>query len=218
MPTTNDNNLLHWLNIDWVRQHSTLANDLGLPLVNRFACFLNAPKYSEQDPEMFKHNEWLEMQVMSADVPNIGIEAVEQELNGTRRFYFKGRNDDDLGITFMESPSLTLRRFFYNWMQLAIDISEKNGVKRKYMDKYMPSPSEFLIFPLDYKGQASYCDRFINVIPYDISGISYNYAEAGEVIKTTVKFKYMYHHITPLNNSDPYHKAVHETMTPNIIK
>lgn len=208
-------NLLHWLSVDWAKNHSTLNNGLGIPLANRFACFLNAPKPNEdtKDAELFQHNGWLEMQVISADVPNFSIEPVEQELNGTRRFYFKGRADADLGITFLESPSLVMRRFFYNWMQMAIDISSQDGVYRQYMEDYMPTPSEFILFPLDFSGRATYCDRFINVFPYDISGISYNFAEAGEVVKTTVKFKYMYHYMTPLNNSESYHIASKKSTT-----
>lgn len=211
MPDSQNNNLLHWLNVDWVREHSTISNGLGIPLINRFACFLNAPRKGGVDKELFKHNGWLEMQVLSVDCPNFGIDPVEQELNGAKRFYFKGRDDADLGITFLESPSLLLRRFFYDWMQSAVTV-DSSGVRRGYMAEYMPTPSEFIMFPLDYKGQATYCDRFINVFPYDVSGISYNYAEAGEVIKTTVKFKYMYHHITKLNDSKSYHIATNENM------
>ena len=192
--------LLHFLNIDWIKHQSTLSDSQGLPFVNRWVCLLNAPKGGS-----FSSNGWLELQVLSADVPNFGINPEELELNGTRRMYFKNRNDSELGITFLETPDLLLRRFFYAWMQMAIDVSEGGGVLRHYMNQYMPNPSEFLIFPLDYAGNARYCDRFINIFPYDVSGIQYNYAQAGEIIKTTVKFKYMYHHLTELSSHDAYH-------------
>ena len=192
-------NLLHFLNVDWIKYQSTLSDSQGIPLINRWVCLLNAPKGGN-----FSKNGWLELQVLSADVPNFGINSEELELNGARRMYFKNRNDAELGITFLETPDLLLRRFFFAWMQLAVDI-DQHGTLRHYMEEYMPKPSEFLIFPLDYKGNATYCDRFINVFPYDISGISYNYAQAGEVIKTTVKFKYMFHYMTEIQNSDAYH-------------
>jgi hypothetical protein len=193
---------LHWLDADWIKENSTLSDGQGLPFTNRFVCLLNAPKTSE-----LKTNGWLELQVLSADVPNFNIEPTEIELNGARRFYFKGRGDGELGITFLDTPDLLLRRFFFAWMQRAISVDEVKGVSRGYMNEYMPNPSEFVIFPLDYKGNARYADRFTNVFPYDISGIQYNYAQAGEVIKTTVKFKYMYHYLTQIQDSVPYHLA-----------
>ena len=191
---------LHWLNSDWVKENSTIADNNGLPFTDRFVCLLNAPLAGG----LLKQNAWLELQVLAAEIPNIGIEPTELELNGAKRFFFKGRNDGELSITFLETPDLLLRRFFYTWLQLAVNVSD-NGVKRKYMKEYMPTPSEFVIFPLDFAGNGMYADRFVNVFPYDISGISYNYAQAGEVIKTTVKFKYMYHYITSIENSTPYH-------------
>lgn len=203
MANIQNNSLLHWLSVDWIKNNSTLADNKGIPLINRFICLLNAPVDKNKNG-IFSKNGWLELQVLSVDVPNFAINSVEQELNGVRRMYFKERGDGDLGITFLDTPDLLLRRFFYAWLQLAIDISEA-GVKRSYMNEYMPSPAEFLILPLDFAGIPRYGDRFINVFPVDISGIQYNYAEAGEVIKTTVKFKYMFHYLTPWDDSKSYH-------------
>lgn len=191
---------LHWLNADWIKENSSIGDNQGLPFTDRFVCLLNAPKGK------LRKNGWLELQVMSVELPSFNIDPAELELNGARRFYFTKRGDTELSITFLETPDLLLRRFFYTWMQLAIDASE-NGVKRGYMSDYMPSPSEFVIFPVDFKGTASYADRFVNVFPYDISSISYNFAQAGELLKTTVKFKYMYHYLTSIMDSTPYHDS-----------
>jgi hypothetical protein len=191
---------LHWLNADWIKENSSIGDNQGLPFTDRFVCLLNAPK-----GELSK-NGWLELQVMNVEVPSFNIDPTEIELNGARRFYFKSRGDSEMSITFLETPDLLLRRFFYAWMQKAIDISDK-GVKRGYMSEYMPIPSEFVIFPLNYKGTARYADRFVNVFPYDISGISFNYGQAGEILKTTVKFKYMFHYITSIMDSTPYHDS-----------
>lgn len=192
-------NYLNFIDIEYFKNYSTISDDHGIPLANRFVCLLNAPK-----SDKFKQNGWLELQVASAELPSISIDPTELELNGAKRFFFKGRTDADLSITFYETPDLLLRRFFFSWMQDAVKVTTE-GVVRHYMSEYMPSPSEFLLFPLNYKGDAYYCDRFINIFPYDISGVSYNYSRAGEIIQTTVKFKYMYHYITALNSSDNYH-------------
>ena len=215
---TDTTSYLHFLDVDWIKERSTLNDGFGLPFTNRFLTLLNAPTSGTQ----LKENGWLELQVLSVDVPNFNIEPTELELNGARRFYFKGRGDGELGITFLDTPNLLLRRFFLSWMKLAVDVSQvgdsKNGgVRRGYMNEYMPTPSEFLIFPLDFKGNAKYVDRFSNIFPYDISGISYNYAQAGEVIKTTVKFKYMYHDITPINDVKGTHLSEDATYNPNSI-
>jgi len=194
-------NFIQFINIEEFKTKSTISDHHGIPLSNRFVCLMNAPTNKTN----LKQNGWLEFQVASVELPNIGINPVELELNGARRFNFTNRTDSELSITFYETPDLLLKRFFYSWMQEALSVSEQNGVVRKYMSEYMPSPSEFLIFPLNYNGDAYYCDRFINIFPYDISGISYNYSRGGEIIQTTVKFKYMYHHMTEIQNSDQYH-------------
>lgn len=192
---------LNFIDIETFKVTSTISDNHGIPLANRFVCLLNAPGTKAA----FRRNGWLEFQVASVELPDITIDPTELELNGARRFFFKGRTDSDLSITFYETPDLLLRRFFFSWMQEAVQVEENTGVVRKYMEEYMPLPSEFLVFPLNYNGDAYYCDRFTNLVPYKVSGISYNYARAGEIIQTTVSFKYMYHYMTPIDKSDNYH-------------
>lgn len=191
---------LNFINIEEFKLKSTVNDNHGLPLANRFVCLLNAP-----NKDRFKNNGWLEFQVASVELPSITIDPVDVELNGARRFFFKGRTDADLSITFYETPDLLLRRFFFSWLQDAFKVDAVSGARRSYMSEYMPEPSEFLIFPLNFNGDAYYGDRFINAFPYDISGISYNYSRAGEVIQTTVKFKYTFHHITSITDATNYH-------------
>lgn len=185
-----DESYLQWLDINWVKENSSISNNLGLPFTDRFMCLLNIENDEGVTPG------WLALQALSIEVPSFGIEPVEHELNGARRIYFKGRTDSEMSITFLERPDLPLRRFFYNWMQRAIEVNHMTGVTRNYMETYI-CPN-FFIFPLDYIGKATYSDSFMNVVPYEISGISYNYSQAGEVLKTVVKFKYMYHYMTQL--------------------
>lgn len=189
----------NFINIETIKQQSSIADDIGIPTLNRFVCLLNAPP----DSKGFKNNGWLEYQAIEVVCPNFGLaEGQSVELNGVKRYYFMGRNDPDLEITFLETPDLLLRRFFYDWLQLAANVSA-NGVVRHYLEEY--SASEFLVFPLDFQGRGYIADKFINVFPYDISSVNYNYSRNNDVIKTTVKFKYMFHHMTKLHTSDNYH-------------
>lgn len=187
---------LDWLDINWVKENSSIGDNQGLPFTDRFVCLIN------NSPKSDKKSGWLQLQVLSVEVPNFSLESTEIELNGARRFTINKRSDGELGITFLDTPDLSLRRFFFNWIQKSVNISEK-GVVRQYMKDFI-SDAEIVIFPLDYKGTAKYADRFIKAFPYDISGISYNYGQSGELLKTTIKFKYMYHHITEIQSADPY--------------
>lgn len=178
---------LKTLHLTRIMESKVTNSDVGgIPFTNRFLFEINAPA-------SLGSNGFLEFQVISADIPNISIDPTELELNGAKRFVFKGRIDSDLGITFLDTPQLDVRRFFYRWLQMAITVSEGVGTKRSYMEDY--TASEFSVFQLDNRGNATWGDRFINIFPYDISNISFNYAQGGEVLKTTVKFKYMYHTI-----------------------
>lgn len=186
-------NWLNLLDIDYIKEHSYLAGKNGIPLINRFICLFAGDK-----------SNILAMQVLNVDVSNISLRPVELELNGTRRFYFNGRDDNDLGITFLDTPDLKIRSYFFGLLQQSCNVNMNTGVKRQYMKNVINSyGGDISVFPLDNKGTPTNGDKFINCLPYDVSGVSYNYAEAGEVIKTTVKFKFMYHHITKWDNTDP---------------
>jgi hypothetical protein len=188
-----------FIDIDIIKEQSSIADALGIPTLNRFVCLLNAPPGHAQ----FKNNGWLEFQVLDVTCPNFGLaEGSTVELNGIKRYYFMGRNDIDLEITFLETPDLLLRRFFYNWLQLAANVSSA-GVIRNYLEDYVAK--EFLIFPLDYKGRGYMADKFINVFPYEVGNLSYGYGKNNDVLKTTIKFKSMFHHMIKLNASDNYH-------------
>lgn len=194
-----------FLDIDLIKNQSSIADNLGIPTLNRFACLLNAPPgYA-----YFKNNGWLEFQVLDVNCPSIALQEGQSiELNGVKRYYFMGRNDSDLEITFLETPDLLLRRFFYNWINLAANVSSA-GVIRRYLNEY--TCKEIVIFPLDYAGRGYFADKFVNVFPYDISANTYSYGRAGDILKTTVKFKSMFHHMVKLQDSDNYHWATQIT-------
>lgn len=194
--------LKQFLDIDQFINNTTLSDNLGVPLVNRFVCLLNAPKFGGDSDK----NGWLEFQVLSVDCPGISIETNTMDLNGVQRFNFKGRSYDDLMITFMETSELTLRNFFFQWMNKAVNVTD-SGVKRSYLNDIVAS--NFVVAPLDFKGVVRRVDRFEKVFPIKIQDINYNYGTAGEMVKTTVTFKYMFHRIDNIDSSgrDKEHKS-----------
>lgn len=184
--------LRNMLDINEFKNRSTIYDNLGIPLSNRFACLLNAPKISK-----FKSNGWLEFQVLSVDCPGITLDTQKMELNGVNRYYFKGRSHDSLQISFLETSELTLRDFFYQWMQQAVNINLDGGVTRGYLEDIVAP--DFAIMPLDFSGVARRVDRFRKVFPTKIQDMNYNYGSAGEVIKTTVTFEYYFHSVETVN-------------------
>jgi len=200
----------NFLDIEDKKKSSTIYDNLGIPLTNRFACLLNAPKKVK-----FQGNGWLEFQVMSVDCPGIAIDTVQQELNGMNRYAFKSRQHDALSITFLETSELTLRDFFYQWMKDCYDVKSTGGVRRDYLQPNMAS--NFAIIPLDFIGKGRRVDRFRDVFPTKIQDINYNYAQAGDIVKTTVTFQYMWHGVETVNmDLDNSHTVVSRQNKPNI--
>ena len=200
-PTTYDYH--QFLDVDIIKTQSSIADNLGIPTLNRFVCLLNGPPTGSKYGRLLNDNGFLEFQVTKVDCPNIGIEpGSDLELNGVRRFWFKGRNDADLSISFLDTPDLLLRRFFYAWLQMAVEVSTA-GALRGYLEEYVAK--EFLVFPLDQYGHGHYSDKFTEIFPYDISSINYDYGRDNEIIETTVKFKFLFHYINKIQSSDNYH-------------
>ncbi|NCP97768.1 hypothetical protein GW796_05945 [archaeon] len=188
------------LDIEEFKNKSTIYDNLGIPLINRYACLLNAPNIYK-----FQENGWLEFQVISVDCPSINITTVDSELNGVNRYYFKNRSYDSLMITFLETSELTMRNFFYQWMQSALHIdTATGGITRNYLSDIVAS--NFAIMPLDFEGKARRVDRFRNVFPTKIQDINYNYSSFNEIIRCTVIFNYQFHNIETIDDTlDPTH-------------
>lgn len=190
----------NFLDIEKIKLESSISDNLGLPFVNRFACFLNGPARGHFP---LSDNGWLEFQVMDVQCSNFTLKSgADYELNGARRYFFQGRDDNDLEITFLETSDMLIRRYFYYWMNLAVNVYY-GGLTRGYMSEYVSE--EFVVVPLDFRGVGYFADKFLNVFPYDISSIPYSYSRNGDIIKTTVKFKFMYHHVMEIQKSDNYH-------------
>lgn len=194
LPTVDLNSII---SIEEFKNNSTVYDNLGIPLINRFACQLQAPQQYKSEKAG-----WLDFQVLSVDCPGISITTVDSELNGVNRFYFKNRSYDGLMITFLESSELTMRNFFFQWMQSALKIDPSTGgVVRNYLNDVVAP--EFRLIPLDFSGKGRRVDIFRDVFPTKIQDINYNYASYNEIVRCTVTFNYRFHSVETLSGDDP---------------
>ena len=105
--------------------------------------------------------------------------------------YMGERNDGDLSITFFDSPTLIMRRFFNTWMRAIYDPATK---RRNYPADVWSD--EFKIHPIMPNGEVSkYGDLFLRVIPVDIGDINYDIADDNSIHRTTVRFVYSVHDV-----------------------
>jgi hypothetical protein len=117
-----------------------------------------------------------------------------KEVDMIPRYYFENWDFADLSVSFLESADLTVRQYFFNWMNRALNIDTYN---RQYFDAV--KAASFKIYPLDNAGNAVVCDSFYDIVPYEVSTIEYDMAdEGGSVALTTVKFNYMKHKVEQL--------------------
>lgn len=189
-----------FLDIKYFFENSLIGYS-GLSSVNRFMCnfnkipldFINEAKVINMayPPSIDKT---LRLHVLDVTCPSINLsEGQNIELNGSKRFYFKERNDSDLKITFLDTPDLTVRTFFYSWIQAIANITTDKGVKRKYLNQYTAQSIELM--PLNHYSNPIQGDYFENVCPFNIDMLNYSY-ERHDIIKTSVEFKYMFHKIS----------------------
>lgn len=138
-------------------------------------------------------HETLLWNAMSVSCPGVDVEFGEGELNGIRRSYMKTRADSDLEISFLDTPDMTIRRFFESWISHGVYITgDGRNVRRRYITKLYGT---ITVAPLTAMGNTYYQDSFSLAFPYSINNIEYNMANDNEVHKTTVKFKYTIHRI-----------------------
>jgi hypothetical protein len=135
-----------------------------------------------------KTGDWLEWQVLNAYCPDITVETEAIEVNALPFYYLKSRTDQQLEIGFLDSSDLTVRAFFYDWINAGFDLITR---KRVYIDDI--SSEKMKIFPLDYKGRATRADVLYHVFPVAISSIDYDLQSENQFVKTSVKFIFRYH-------------------------
>jgi len=193
-------NVRHYLNIEQFIDNSVAGTGVGLLRPNKYMCLLNSPPSMSK----LKKNGWLEWNVISVECPNISVSTEFVEVNSWVHYYLKTREDSDLSITFHEDSTLTLRRFFYDWINEGFN--QKN-MSRRYIDDVCAT--EMKVVPLMFDGVGKYCDKFEMVFPYEINSLDYDLAAEDSVLKTTVKFKYRFHTVEAISASDYKHTATH---------
>lgn len=205
MAGKNPQDWLNFLDVDKFIENSALQDGNGLLRPNRFLCLLNAPKIP-----MLGDNGWLEWQVLSVSCPNIGLDTESMEVNSWPHYYLKTRNDTDFTITFLETAEMTVRTFFYSWMNYGFN--QMSG-RRSYIDDV--EAKEMKVIPLNWKGEGIKADCFYGVFPIDISGIEYDFGTDDTMLKTTVKFRFMFHTVEWTSSRDNYHDAAFNTNAKN---
>lgn len=193
--------LRHFLNINKFLENSVIGTktNAGILRQNKFMCLLHAPsKYMPQ----LKDNGWLEWNVLSVDCPNISVSTEFVEVNSHIHYYLKSREDSDLSITFIDDANLSLRNFFYTWINEGFNHKK---MARSYIDDCCAE--DMLVIPLSHDGIGKMCDKFEKVFPYEINSLDYDFASEDAYLKTTVKFKYRFHTVGPLPGSASQHIA-----------
>ena len=183
--------------------NSTLQDKYGILRQSRFVCLLNAPEKLAGQFKDLKGNGWLEWQVLAVSCPDVMISTQEMEINGWPRYYLETRRDADLSITFMESSNLIVRTFFYAWMNAGY-----NQIKmhRNYIEDV--EAKEMKIIPITHDNRGVRADVFRGVFPYQINNLDYNMESGEGILKTEVKFKYLFHTLENINSSEEDHEIL----------
>lgn len=214
--TSQFQNMAKYMDVHQFIEHSILndtntvggqaARSNGVLRLNRFVGVLSLINMKVGKGPLFNNNEisdggwgtdFLSWNIFKIDCPalRIGIEAKEVDMRP--RYYFKNWEYDDLSVSFLESSDLKMRHFFFEWMECALTA---RSYARSYYDDVM-SPW-FIIYPLNFRGQAERYEIFRELVPFDISSINYDVSDNGEqVMLTTVKFKYTSHEVLSLPRS-----------------
>jgi len=190
----------HFLDINKFLQNSVIgtATNTSVLRQNRFMCLLNSPPGMAE----LAKNGWLEWNVLSVDCPNISVSTEFVEVNSHIHYYLKSREDSDLSITFYEDANLSLRNFFYTWINKGFDHINMN---REYIDTVCAE--DMIVMPLNQEGKSKMCDRFLKVFPYEINSLDSDVSSEDAMLKTVVIFKYRFHTVGPLPGSAAHHLA-----------
>lgn len=188
IPKTPSENIL---NIESFLNKSFISNSInGILRSNRFRVEINPPEM------LLKQNssnivEKLTYNVLSISCPQISMDLGNAEINTWFKYYYKGRTDSDLSISFLESSDLEIRRFFESWIRLGFDPITKI---RKYIDDISKGTS-IILYPLGNNTNPEYAEIFEEIFPYEINNLEFNYSEDNSILKTEVKFKFIFHYI-----------------------
>ena len=181
-------NLHKYTDINQFVAHSFLgdghgAHRAGILRLNRFVGLMSVST-----------SEFLAWNIFKVSCPTVKLGIKMNEVDMIPRYYFENWEFADLSVSFLESSDLTVRQYFFDWMNKALNIDTYN---RQYFDAV--KASSFKIYPLDNAGNAVVCDAFYDIVPYEVSTIEYDVSDEGAgVALTTVKFNYMKHKVEKL--------------------
>jgi hypothetical protein len=165
----------------------------GLPYQHNFLVTLSSL------PPLLASNvslEDLSWNALDVSVPGVNLGFTSNSVAGRPRYYAQERQDQDLSIVFLDDASMSIRRLFETWIQLAFDPYAKT---RKYPSEYQAP--ELNINTMDQHGNLTYMDCFLDVFPYLIADLDYS-RSSYELIKTRVTFKYRIHVLDNANTSN----------------
>lgn len=161
-------------------KNSFLNRNAGLLRKNRFIC-----TFSSKD-------ERLQWNAVAVNCPGVEIGMQDGEFNGIPRWAPRSRNDNEMSITFLETPMLEIRRYFSGMIAGAVTVKNEWSVSRNYLSKLYMS---IKVMPITPKGNAYHGDLFEKCFPYSVGAIDYNAQEENSIGLTEVKFKYVLHRV-----------------------
>lgn len=199
-------NFNSFMDVDIFIRNSNL-NDInysnGLMRLNRFVGVMDVKKLMKQFPHCFHNNEledygndFMAWNIFKINCPEFRIGMEMREVDSIPRYYFKNWEHDDLEVSYIESADMKIRHYFFEWMESAIFTKT---YQRSYFDDV--KSDWFIIYPLNFQGQAERYEIFQDLVPISINSVNYDVSDDGsQTVLTTVKFKYTHHRLLSLTN------------------
>lgn len=197
-------NFMSFMSIDSFMKNSIL-NDAnysnGIMRLNRFVGVMDVKRVRHlftgdgHNNELEDYgNDFIAWNIFKINCPSFRIGTIDKEIDQIPRHAFKTWQYDDLEVSYIESSDMKVRHYYYEWMESALS---SHTFRRRYYDDIMSK--WFIIYPLNFQGQAERYEIFEDLIPVDINSVNYDVSDAGDqVALTTVKFKYISHRLLSL--------------------
>lgn len=185
--------------------HNSNLNDTnysnGVMRLNRFVGIIDVKQLKPNFQGLQHNNEvedygndFLAWNIFKINCPAFRLETDTREVDAIPRHYFKSWQHDDLEVSYLESADMKIRHYFFEWLESALS---SRTLTRNYYDDVMAK--WFIIYPLNFQGQAERYEIFEDVVPTEINSINYDVADDGsQTVLTTVKFKYIRHRLLSL--------------------
>jgi len=180
----------NYMKIDEFYANSLINGDKfpnGLLRLNRFIGILDITK----TPKTGFDQDFLTWQIFKATCPALAFDVEHREVDMIPRYYVKNYRYDDLSVSYLESSNLTIKNFFFQWMNSILNA--QSYVRQYYNDI---SSASFKLYPLNKDGNITRYDIFRDLIPVSVDSIEFDVeGDDGGAALTTIKFKYISHSI-----------------------